>query len=91
MMREYQFPPSPRDIKDSYTHNFQTLVKAANLLERRAEDVKSNTDLGANWAIALNWKEDRRYERVEEQDAENLLKAIGDEPNGVLAWIKAYW
>lgn len=87
----HDFPPEPRIVTNYYTHRFETLLGAADLLQRRDQDGRANRDLADNWVTAGKWNESRRYARNTKSEASELLEAISDEPNGVLAWIKPFW
>lgn len=87
-----EFPPPPGVVKDFYyTHSYKDLLKVAELTAQQGLDNKSNPTLAANWGIVYQWKETRRYESSTKTQATDLIEAIGDDPDGVLPWIKRYW
>lgn len=84
--------PEKGELKRVYAvHDLDLLLLLAGL--RRAVD-PSNNALFDNWSTAALWKPERRYEAagsVTRQDAEDILNAIRDSPDGVLTWIKTLW
>jgi len=85
--KQYDFPDKDI-IAQSWTHKLTTLVKAAKLpLKEMAKD----KDFAINWALAIRWSEESRYQKHEEKEARDLYSAITDEKGGVLQWIKQYW
>jgi hypothetical protein len=45
-----------------------------------------------NWFIVRNWSEASRYDgSITPEQASNLFRAVTDEANGVLAWLKKQW
>lgn len=89
--KRYEFPPGPAVVKDYYTHSYKDLLKVAELTSQRDKDNESNPRLRAHWTIVNLWKETRRYESSTKTQATELIEAIGDEPDGVLPWIKRFW
>ena len=88
----YEFPPPPGVVKDFYyTHSYKDLLKVAELTAQRDLDNKSNPMLEVNWGIVYQWKETRRYASSTKTQATDLIEAIGDDPDGVLPWIKRHW
>ena len=41
--------------------------------------------------MAKDWTEISRYERKTQVEAEELYKAVTNEPDGVLQWIRKSW
>jgi hypothetical protein len=74
-----------------WTHDFQTLVKLADLETARGLAIAANRHLGLNWQRAKDWNEAARYERKSELDARELFNTVTDAANGVLPWIKTHW
>jgi HEPN domain-containing protein len=89
--KKFDFPLEPSVVRDCYTHSFKELLKVAELTSQKESDNKANPRLEANWAIANQWKETRRYGLSTKREATDLLDAIADEPDGVLPWIKRHW
>ena len=89
--QRHEFPDWDR-VKDSYTHNLETLIRLAELTEVVKDAATKYPELNANWKIVREWgKENRRYERASRTDAEELLRAVGDRSHGVLRWLRQYW
>jgi len=89
--KEYDFP-SKDIVSRSWTHKLGELLNLAELKGRLEDDMSSNSDLDAFWAIVVNWEEKKRYELgVTQEDARNLCDAISDPVNGVLKWLKMWW
>jgi HEPN domain len=74
-----------------FTHDLETLVKAADLEIIRGLDIAANPALGVNWQIVKDWNVDVRYRELSELEARSLYNAITDSANGVLPWIRARW
>lgn len=74
-----------------WTHNLEELFKQAGLSEERDTAIKSNINLGKNWLIAIEWSEISRYEFQTQTRAEKLVKAINENADGVLTWVKNFW
>jgi hypothetical protein len=45
----------------------------------------------ANWAVVAAWKEDSRYQGWSRAEAQALIGAITDVPDGVMEWIRLNW
>jgi HEPN domain-containing protein len=84
--------PNQGELRRVYAvHNLDQLLILAGL--RRAID-PLNTPLFDNWSTTILWKPESRYDAagsVTRRDAEEILNAIRDSTNGVLAWIKTLW
>ncbi len=52
---------------------------------------QADANFAVNWGIVSSWSPEARYARATQKQAEDLLRAISDQDDGVLAWIKAYW
>lgn len=88
MTRANDFPP--RESKD-YTHDVNVLLKTAKLEGARTAEGSANPTFEAYWRSVVKWKEDTRYKRVTQSDAENFYAAITDPTNGVLRWVQLHW
>lgn len=85
------YPSSGKLAKVFAVHDLDQLLLLAGL--RKAVD-PSNKQLFDNWSTAALWTPERRYDaagNVARQDAEDILNAIRDAPNGVLTWIMTHW
>jgi hypothetical protein len=74
-----------------WTHDFETLVTAADLKTARHADIAANLALGKNWLTVNRWSEVTRYQNKTESEARLLYDAITDHTDGVLPWIKVRW
>jgi HEPN domain-containing protein len=86
-----EYPSSGKLAKVYAVHDLDQLLLLAGL--RKVVD-PSNKQLFDNWSTAALWTPERRYDapgKVAQQDAEDILNAIRDTPNGVLTWIMTLW
>lgn len=84
-----EFPPSPKDAQDFYTHDLSVLLKAADLHLKLDKDMNLNRALAVNWNTVKLWNEKCRYS-CSGLNGKDLYKAIRGK-NGVLRWIKQHW
>lgn len=82
-------------VNDCYTHDLVKLLRLADL-EARFDSISLTQDshdreLSANWLVVKDWNEHCRYRQHEIEEAEKLITAIDQKPNGVLLWLKQYW
>lgn len=87
--KRFEFPPSPQEVKNFYTHDLSVLLRAADLEPLLEKDIKLNTALATNWNTVKLWNEKCRY-RCSGLNGRDLYKAIRG-TNGVLRWIKHHW
>jgi HEPN domain-containing protein len=80
------FPP--RTAKGYYTHDIDTLVATADLTKQLQKEVNRNPEFGENWGIAVKWNEESRYNVKSAAEAKALYRAVSDDTNGILLWIK---
>jgi HEPN domain-containing protein len=85
---QYEFPPSARFSRDVFTHDLRELVKQAGLNDLLIERLKESRAFRQNWETVTKWTEESRYRAVSREDAMALLDAIGEEADGVMAWIR---
>jgi HEPN domain-containing protein len=74
-----------------WTHDLKALLILADLEPEFNRDAKSNPDLFSNWVIVQKWTESSRYETKSTTDAQKILDAISNDPNGVLPWFRTRW
>lgn len=90
-VQQYDFPNKQLATK-SHTHKLTDLLIVAELKQKLSEKENDDIDFKLNWAVAKDWSEASRYERViEETQANDLFNAINEPQSGVLAWLKTYW
>lgn len=88
--RLHDFPDKKR-TEQSWTHDFKSLVGAAELKDSLDTEIRDDPVFSRNWANVIRWKEDSRYAINGEPEAIDLIKAISDRRHGVLRWLKRYW
>jgi hypothetical protein len=74
-----------------WTHNFDDLVRLADLEATRVADRNANRALRHNWQVVSDWTEQSRYQTTPHHKAKKLYNAITDNLNGVMPWIRAHW
>jgi hypothetical protein len=80
-----------RFLEKCWTHDLESLVKAADLEVTRGLDISANSNLGAHWLIVKDWSERARYQQFTEPQARKLYEAVTETVNGVLPWVKVHW
>jgi HEPN domain-containing protein len=88
--QRYEFP-SLQTVKDSYTHDFGTLLKAAGLGADHKLAVDHDPVFEINWAVVKDWKSEARYAIKSEAQARDLYRAVTSRTSGIFAWIRARW
>lgn len=74
-----------------WTHNFDELIKLAELDAMRAADSAANPALHRHWLILKDWSEAARYRTVPHRTAKRFINVIIDRVIGVMKWIKEHW
>jgi HEPN domain-containing protein len=74
-----------------FTHDVESLVKAADLDVARGLAIQADPVLGVNWQVVKDWNVDIRYQQKDEAAARRLYDAVTDSAHGVLPWIKSHW
>lgn len=78
--------------RDTHIHEPVKLVKAAGLWNALDQQMKKNRIFRGNWGEVAKWGIDTRYEpRITPQKARELVTAVTDSPDGVLAWLEGHW
>lgn len=89
-INQYDFPDL--DIaKNSWQHNFYTLIKAAGLEIELQNEQDTNNTFKLMWKVVNGWKPKSRYEKHSWAKAQDIYRSIVNKKNGVLRWIKLYW
>lgn len=83
--------PDKDAVSQSYTHDLTQLVRVSGLEYNLDKEIKKNKNFEINWTTVKDWSEQSRYEFHNQNEAQDLLKAIVDSREGVLQWIKRYW
>ena len=87
--KRYQFPRDRKFVDQAYSHDLRRLLELAGLSERLNEDLESNPNFAAKWAIVETWNVNTRYETsgLKGFDMDTAISS----PGGVLEWIKQHW
>lgn len=89
------YPDSGDMSKSFLTHKFDTLVKLGGLQKTLDEELNRNVTFKTNWSLVTdNWNEALRYKSigsVSKAEIEYLIKALDDDVDGILKWIKKKW
>jgi len=89
--REFDFPDR-KVVNDSYVHDLTKLLTVAALTQSHRDEMDRNESFAAYWVIVQDWSEASRYDgSITQEEAWRLFRAVTDEPNGVLAWLKKQW
>ena len=88
-VRRHEFPDL-NAVKDSYTHNLERLLKLAGLDTALRSAMNQNGNLLINWAVVKDWSEKSRYQMNHRQEATDLIGAINDPQDGMLAWLNPH-
>ena len=67
------------------------LVRLADLEAVRAADLTANRKLWDNWNVVKDWTEASRYQTTSHHKAKKLFRAITDNTNGVMQWVRSHW
>ena len=86
-VRRYEFPP--KDARDLYSHDLIALASRAEVLDLLKN---GSPEAVANWTIVSKWHEQERYNSGgSEARAMELITAIADKRDGVLACLRKHW
>lgn len=83
--------PNKDMINKAWSHDLTALLKEANLTATQQIDAGIDPLFGRYWAVVKDWTEASRYETKSEQDAKELVKAVGARRSGVMSWVKTHW
>ena len=90
LTNQYDFPDK-KVAEDSWTHDLEKLVRAANLATDLDRDRKANSRFDDNWSVVKDWSERSRYRVYSQDEAQELYDAIVDGTDGVLQWVQRFW
>jgi HEPN domain-containing protein len=88
--RRFEFPDKEFAAK-CFTHNLSDLAQLADLKDELKSERKTRVGFNTYWDAVEKWSEKSRYIRSSRLDAEDLLRAVGDEKDGILPWLKHRW
>jgi hypothetical protein len=82
--------------RDFFQHDLNKLAKLAQLISNDklipgtlfSGDIDS---LEVNWAVVKDWSEQSRYSIWSKQKADAIVEAVGNESEGILAWLRLHW
>ena len=89
-VKRYDFPEKGRADK-VFIHDFQVLLRLADLNADLETERKANPRFSAYWAEVAEWSEASRYSLWTKDQAGSLLDAILTRKDGVMPWIKQRW
>lgn len=80
--------PDKEAVLEGYTHSLSKLVRLCGI----ASEIGSpGSPRQNNWAIVVEWTETSRYSARTNGEASDLIAAIDDPTNGILAWLRSKW
>ena len=88
--RQHDFPDK-KLVNDSHTHNLKELLRLAELNIELETMIAADAGMASALDKIQDWSETSRYRRKTAQDAADLLKAVEDQPGGLLPWIRLHW
>jgi HEPN domain-containing protein len=95
MGRHHKFPAAPETVRDIYTHDFDKLLKAANLAQTVEAAKKADVKFSLYWGVVKDWSEKTRYDRngrrAGQRKAQDIIEAVADPDHGVLKCLKINW
>jgi hypothetical protein len=74
-----------------FTHKLIEIIGVAGLIDLHNDRLKNNPAYAVFWSIANDWTEASRYQQKVESEARDLYKAVTNDPDGVLPWIRTHW
>ncbi|HTW59709.1 MAG TPA: hypothetical protein VMD99_16390 [Terriglobales bacterium] len=84
--------PDKRFIDSAYTHKLADLAELdVELWTQLQSEMRSDEKLASNWNTVRQWKDENRYEVVEQREAQSLYAAATEPVTGVMEWIRRRW
>ena len=74
-----------------FTHDFNKLLEASDLVDERDTKSAADPDFAVNWSIVERWTERDRYYSKTEVQARSLIEAITHPKSGIIPWLKTLW
>jgi HEPN domain-containing protein len=88
---EHEFPDKGF-VEKSWKHGLIHLMNHAGLQGPLNTAQQADPDLAENWATVAQWNEHfRYYEGITQQEAIDIVQAVGDPQHGVLQWLRQHW
>ncbi len=83
--------PDKKHVQDSYTHDFDKLLKISNLKQKLGHEEDRSVAFKLNWSVVKDWSEEARYDcTITKIKAEEFIDAMTDNESGVLPWLKNF-
>lgn len=86
----YDFPDK-KLVQDLYTHAPGGLVNKAGLATELKAQLAADPQFRSNWELAGLWSAESRYNVHSREEADSLVRAVGESRHGILTWVKRYW
>jgi hypothetical protein len=86
---EGDFPPDRKVVEKCYSHDLEKLCELAQVPLEGKQDADAVFE--GYWSVIKDWSERKRYARMEEAAAKDLLGAIEDPEHGVFRWLQEHW
>ncbi len=84
--------PDKRLVNDTYTHDFEKLMKTAGIFAQLLRNIETDAGLYASWNVVKDWRPEIRYATsVTRLEARDLIDAIENQQNGILQWLAQHW
>jgi hypothetical protein len=83
--------PERQFVINIYTHDLQKLRTYAQLDHAFDSDAAITPDLFVNWDTVRDWTEQSRYDQMEAQAAEDMVKAVNDPISGLIIWLQKHY
>ena len=83
--------PDKALVDKTYSHEFRMLIRTAGLTAELQKQEQASQDFRTAWAVVNQWSPADRYTENSEQDAREIIEAIGHTTHGVLPWIRTHW
>lgn len=75
-----------------FTHDLNHLLACAGLNQALKHHADNSPVFSKNWVQGvLKWSSESRYSEVSPAAARELVRAVNDEQDGVLPWLKNFW
>lgn len=88
---QYDYPDK-KFVDKMYQHDLQRLVELDDALWANLQaDMNINARLDANWRTVKDWKDEKRYDIVDELEARGLYEYAAEPASGVMRWIRGKW
>jgi AbiV family abortive infection protein len=90
-VQQHDFPDL-QTVKRSYTHDLKELLKLAGLQGELEVRAGQSVEFRDNWhKVVIEWNESSRYENPTQAMAEEMVRAVSDDGEGVIKWLTQHW